>query len=218
MGIKSSSLPDSTLFHAVNPSYNRNGFVFTFLPQLKEEAITLVAALPVYCKHFHGDTVDKWFSPEAIHRTRDATWDEKLGYATTKKDFAVGNLVEMDKHFHASEISIEMPPELTDGSKPGGVTQLAGGGDSVSTFRQPENRPQPPPAPDPTQHRERTDNKSTVSAISIESRMSKVEDTNREQSKQLTQITKQLATLTEHLLKKSAPTAADGSTVSGNDQ
>ena len=217
MSIKSSTLKNTRLFHAINPAYNSDGFVITFLPQLKDEAITLIAALPVYCRHFYGESVNKWFSPEAVHRTREAAWDEKLGYATSKRDFALGNLVDLDTAFHAPKVSIELPPEMKDGTDTTGTANIAGETDSVSTFQNNKPAAKPPERDKAQPNSAKTEQKSVVSAISIESRMSKVEETSKEQSKQLRQITQQLGTLMEHLIKPTAA-AAGGRSASGKHQ
>ena len=141
--------------------------------------------------------MNKWFSPEAVHRTREAAWDEKLGYATSKRDFALGNLVDLDPAFHAPKVSIELPPEMKDGTDTTGTANIAGETDSVSTFQNNKPAAKPPEQDKARPNSAKTEQKSVVSAISIESRMSKVEETNKEQSKQLRQITQQLGTLME---------------------
>ena len=103
-------------------------------------------------------------------------------------------------------------------SNPIGTANIAGETDSVSTFQ--TNKPDAKPSEKKKPQREEinTEQKSVMSAVSIESRMSKVEETNKEQTKQLRQITQQLGTLMEHLIQKPTSAAAGGESARGSDQ
>jgi len=54
MTIKSTAHPAIPLFHSVDPRWDRNGWVFSFLPQLTAEANACVAGLLPYLRYLVG--------------------------------------------------------------------------------------------------------------------------------------------------------------------
>ena len=59
MGLKTQR--NTRMFHSINPSFNGSGYIATYLPQNQEEATSIIAALPIYCRHFYGEETNNGF-------------------------------------------------------------------------------------------------------------------------------------------------------------
>ena len=77
MEIKSWSGTESTLFHAVNESWDGNKTVFTFTPPHAENASLIVQALIPYMINHHGEGIKDFFDPNMLLEKDDWTWDEE---------------------------------------------------------------------------------------------------------------------------------------------
>lgn len=89
MGLRASHDPGLRLFHSINWARNRDGYVITFLPQLKDEAIAVVATLPTHRRQFVGESTTTWFSSPANRRTRGAQCCERTNRVTAKQDISL---------------------------------------------------------------------------------------------------------------------------------
>ena len=132
--IPSRTLPHLSLFHMVSPGWTDGHTTLAFVPQLEEEARTMVAALLPYLAHHHGDSIYKCFTTQAQDRAVQCTWDEETGQVVSPQDQAVDEAADMDEEFHfETDVQVEMPS--TGPAPTGGTAAFTQENDSVSTFR-----------------------------------------------------------------------------------
>ena len=76
MGIKSWTDGTSTLFHAVNESWDGNRVVFTCTPPNAANAGLIVQALIPYMLYHYGEAIKDFFDPNMLLDKDDWRWDE----------------------------------------------------------------------------------------------------------------------------------------------
>ena len=119
MTLLSSEYEDVSLFHSVDLDYNGDGFIFTYLPELKSEAETAIQTLYPLIRHSNTsiqtlldqgeesmvalqeddewsplseDEIKSFFTQEAVDRTEDMYYDKK-------KDCIVDPLIDNNLEF-----------------------------------------------------------------------------------------------------------------------
>ena len=130
--IPSTKLPHLNVFHAVSPGYQQGTTTFTFIPQLEEEAQTMVAALLPFLRNKHGDGVFKFFTPAAGDRALSCEWDSTTNQVISPSDQAVQDATTLDEDYYFEAIEIIMPTKAP--APTGGTAAFAQDTDSVSTF------------------------------------------------------------------------------------
>jgi hypothetical protein len=124
-------------FVNVASQYNGTGVVFTFIPQLETEARNMVASVIPLFRYYYGDSIKKYFKPDAWELQADTVWDPELNAAVLPDDRRVEAIEEQDPEFQWETLGGKeetskpvQRPLPTD-------TTLYGDddGDSVSTFR-----------------------------------------------------------------------------------
>jgi hypothetical protein len=65
MKIESRTVPGQPLFHAVDETWNQNGYIFSFFPNVDTEAGTMMLSLIPFLRHHYQESVTKWFSQTA---------------------------------------------------------------------------------------------------------------------------------------------------------
>lgn len=133
-GIPSAKIPHLKVFHSVTPGFRKGTTTFAFIPQLEQEARTMVAALLPYLRAQYGDSVFKFFTSAAADRAQSCEWDPVTNQVISPQDQAVEAATTLDADYHfEGDVEIEMPAM---GPAPeGGTAAFAKGSDSVSTFR-----------------------------------------------------------------------------------
>ena len=96
MTIESRTVPGQPLFHAVDATWNKNGYHFSFFPNVDSEARTMIMSLIPFLKHHYNDSVVKWLSATAQSRAQGAEWDPNKGYVKTFEDNAVSWMMTED--------------------------------------------------------------------------------------------------------------------------
>jgi hypothetical protein len=108
--IPSTQMPHLKIFHAVTPGFKMGTTTFAFIPQLEQEARTMVAALLPYLRAKHGDNVFKFFTPAAVDRAQSCKWDPETNQVLSPHDKSVDEATTLDAEFHfEGEVEIEMP-------------------------------------------------------------------------------------------------------------
>ena len=189
--IPSKSAPHLMIFHSVATGYQAGTTAFSFIPQLEEEARTMVAALLPYLRSQHGDVMFKYFTSVAGDRALSCTWDPETNQVISPGDIAVDAATVLDAEFHFEDdttaVLINLP--TTPAAPTGGTAAFAKETDSVSTLQQNTNKkstrkvpqePLPPKKPPPKQAPQRTSippakhdsddrsHQSTASALTME--------------------------------------------------
>jgi len=71
--IRSTASPEMPLFHSIDPRWDGNGCIVTYLPQFEDKAMACVAGLLPYLRHLAGAAlhahIKKLFTMEAIKRS-----------------------------------------------------------------------------------------------------------------------------------------------------
>jgi hypothetical protein len=145
MKIESRTVPGQPLFHAVDETWNQNGYIFSFFPNVDTEARAMMISLIPFLRHHYQESITKWFSQTARSRAVGADWDPDKGCVKTFEDAAVSWMMTEDgfTSFDAPMIDTAAVATRPDASN----LEIAGTGliedqDSVGTFD--------PKAPAPT--------------------------------------------------------------------
>ena len=140
--IPSKSAPHLMTFHSVSKGYQAGTTTFAFIPQLEEEARTMVAALLPYLRAQHGDEMFKYFTSVAGDRALSCTWDPETNQVISPGDLAVDAATVLDAEFHFEEettaVLVNLP--TTPAAPTGGTAAFAKETDSVSTLQQHANK------------------------------------------------------------------------------
>ena len=100
------------LFHSVDRSTGKaSGISFQFLPELESEARLMLSNLLPYLNHHYGETVNQCFTPSAVDRLKECTWDPETGTIVGTYDEEITFLDEDD--LMAQYISTKSPPPGT---------------------------------------------------------------------------------------------------------
>jgi len=148
MTIKSTAHPAIPLFHSVDPRWDENGWVFSFLPQLTAKANTCVAGLLPYLRYLVGpelhSTVEKSFTAEVAERSAQSFWDADAGKVVSPTDALVDHTLDADPDYDFTALALLNPDGTTQAAvsavpvRPGAsgtpVRLPALGEDSVSTL------------------------------------------------------------------------------------
>jgi len=148
MTIKSTAPPAIPLFHSVDPRWDGNGWVFSFLPQLTAKANACVAGLLPYLRYLVGPelhaTVEKLFTAEAVERSAKSFWDAEAGKVVSPTDALVDHTLDADPDYDFTALALLNPDGTTQAVvsavpvRPGAsgtpVRLPALGEDLVSTF------------------------------------------------------------------------------------
>ena len=73
--IRSVEKPHLNIFHSITPGFKAGSTTFIFIPQLEQEARTMVAAMLPYLSHQYGISVYKFFTSEAADRAQECSGD-----------------------------------------------------------------------------------------------------------------------------------------------
>jgi hypothetical protein len=150
MKIESRTVIGQPLFHVVDQTWNKNGFVFVFFPNVDAEARTMMMSLIPFLRHHYQESITKWFSSTSQLRAQGAEWDPDKGCVKTFEDEAVAWMMKEDGF---SSFDVPLAATTTDAARPdpsnlqlaAGATGLIDDQDSVGTFN-----PQNPGATAPT--------------------------------------------------------------------
>jgi hypothetical protein len=128
MSIVSTTREGIFLFHSIDPHWQGNGYIVTFLPDLEEEARMILAGLiPFLVFRFpdHSDGIKAMFTPEAVQRAAEAHWDPTTGSVITAEDGIFTGLEEIDMEYclQGTDIVVEggpngEPTETTAAQRP----------------------------------------------------------------------------------------------------
>ena len=100
------------LFHSVDRLTGKAaGVSFQFLPELESEARLMISNLLPYVNHHYGDTANQCFTPSAVDRLKECTWDPEAGVIVGAFDEEINFLDEDD--LMAQYISTKSPPPAT---------------------------------------------------------------------------------------------------------
>ena len=138
MKIESRTVIGQPLFHVVDQTWNKNGFVFVFFPNVDTEARTMIMSLIPFLRHHYQESIVKWFSSTAQLRAQGAEWDPDKGCVKTFEDEAVAWMMKEDgfSSFDTPLVSTTVAAARPD---PSNLQLAAGAGliddqDSVATF------------------------------------------------------------------------------------
>ena len=100
------------LFHSVDRATRKgSGIIFQFLPELESEARLMISNLLPYLQHHYGDIVKQCFTPSAVDRSNECTWDPVSGTIKGSYDEEINFLDDSD--LMAQYISSKSPPNTT---------------------------------------------------------------------------------------------------------
>jgi hypothetical protein len=86
----------TALFHAVDETWNQNGYIFSFFPNVDTEARAMMISLIPFLRHHYQESITKWFSQTARSRAAGADWDPDKGCVKTFEDAAVSWMMTED--------------------------------------------------------------------------------------------------------------------------
>jgi hypothetical protein len=136
MWIKSQERNYLSQFISVTSQYNGTGVMFMFIPQLESEARSIVvSSIPLF-KYKYGNSIKKFFKPDAWDMHEETQWDPELHVVVTPDDKKVDDIAEQDPEYQWIEdrgaVEITNTPKRPDPME----KSLYGnnGGDLVSTF------------------------------------------------------------------------------------
>lgn len=182
MQIPVSDSPSPRLIHSIDKNKAGQGYIVTFLPSHESEARTILAGLLPYLRYHHPQysSLDNFFTPAAVLRAAAAEWDGENHCLITADDVLIEELLSDDEDLNLSP-TIELVPPLI---RPSGQTKLPPlihEDDSVSTMNQREPDKKRPATSttdteSTTQHRSQSPQPSTFSSITIDERISGLED------------------------------------------
>ena len=111
MEIKAWTNSSSTLFHAVNESWDGTRVVFTFIPSHAENAELVIQALiPLMIKR-HGETVKDLFQPDAVFHKEEWFWDEDGKILDNPQTRIIEGIEGADNDYDFKDIVIVNTPE-----------------------------------------------------------------------------------------------------------
>ena len=99
MSVRARNHPNLSLFHSINAQWQGNGYVVTFVPEFESEARTVLAGLIPFLRYLfsaHEERVNAMFTPAAVERSQEATWDPESYAVLTPDDGILTNLEEVD--------------------------------------------------------------------------------------------------------------------------
>jgi hypothetical protein len=96
MKIESRTVPGQSLFHAVDETWNQNGYAFSFFPHVDAEARAMMMSLIPFLRHHYHKRITKWFSQTAQSRAAGAAWDPEKGCVKIFEDDAVSWMMTED--------------------------------------------------------------------------------------------------------------------------
>jgi len=196
MSIPSSQIPNRFVFHSVDPHWQRNGHIITFLPDLEVEARTIIAGMiPFLVFHYqdYAERIYSMFTADAVRRVTEETmakWDPVSNSVVTFEDGILDSLESIDAEYLLSgpvqveggpvapSVGATLRPEPSNLRRPVLFTDT----DSVSTFRtQGTTRSRGrtnaragsagPPSASPSASTHQT----SVSSVTLEDRMAAIE-------------------------------------------
>jgi len=98
MSIPSFQFPNRFVFHSVDPQWQRNGHIITFLPDVEAEARTIIAGMIPFLVFHYQDLADRiysMFTPDAVKRVTEETmarWDPTTNSVVTFEDGILDSL------------------------------------------------------------------------------------------------------------------------------
>jgi hypothetical protein len=148
VSIRAQESPQQPLFHSVDAQWQGNGFVVTFLPNFESEARTVIAGFIPFLQFHHPDHKDRLaalFTPSAVKRASEASWDPVAYAVITADDGVVDGFEDIDHDMDICPptVLVEGIPDSNDNDRaipsrpdPGRLQghQLFGDLDSVSTI------------------------------------------------------------------------------------
>ena len=198
MSIKSREIKGRPLIHSVDKHWRDTGFAISFHPKLEDEVRSLLAGgLLPFLAYKYGPSAATYFTFSARDRAQDATYDPERGIVISPEDDMVSDALKADPDLlDFQEVKIDMsavtrpkppeppktPPESSKMQKMPDANDNANTQytkDSVGSFGGQENRP--------TLH-ELGDASSAATGLTMESRMSILEEGFRESNKHLHDI------------------------------
>jgi len=199
------------MLFSVDQSWNKQYYILSCLPQYESEARGFIPALLPFLRHKHGNSVDKFFTAAAIERHTLSTWDEQAQCVSNPEDEILEQLTHDDIEFDFEGLSATLqpadPPSLRP--DPSRFVFAPGDDDSVSTIGTrdttavPRTAHVPPPQPlvtPPSRGSSRgppnasrissvsSVTPSEMSALSMHSRISSVEESMSQMKGTLDQI------------------------------
>ena len=209
MEIQSKAYPHLSLFHSVDTTFRDSySTQFTFIPQVADEARTMVAALLPYLLYKEGSWVAKHFNPSAVERSSQCKWDPVKQQVWSEDDDRVEEIMALDSEFHFSEVSVDKVPPLP-ASSTGTAALVETEGDSVSTFhpnggknsmhKAKAKRPNPSDTASTNQSTNSSTQGSQTSSVSLTSRISSLRSDLR--SELSNQVSQQLQTFQTEMTK-----------------
>ena len=209
MEIQSKAYPHLSLFHSVDTAFHDSySTQFTFIPQVADEARTMVAALLPYLLYKEGSWVAKHFNPSAVERSSQCKWDPVKQQVWSEDDDRVEEIMALDSEFHFSEVSVDKVPPLP-ASSTGTAALVETEGDSVSTFhpnggknsmhKAKAKRPNPSDTASTNQSTNSSTQGSQTSSVSLTSRISSLRSDLR--SELSNQVSQQLQTFQTKMTK-----------------
>ena len=130
MTVRARNQPNLSLFHSIDAQWQGNGHVVTFVPEFESEARTVLAGLIPFLHYLfpeHVERVNAMFTPAAVERSQEASWDPESYAVLTPDNGILANLEEVD-----AELNIQPPSSAA-----------ATGGLSIANNLSPPARPNP---------------------------------------------------------------------------
>ena len=189
------------LFHSVDRSNGKlSGISFQFLPELESEARLMISNLLPYLHYHYGETTKNCFTPSAVERLTDCSWDPEARTIVGAYDEEINFLDESDlmAQYIASK-DIQQPTSHFTPTTPNNdqnlnpitlhTTAYGNDDDSVSTLGNqltkkwspgfvPPSSPSRPQVPQTIVHSEKqaySDDKSTSTISTLNTRINSIE-------------------------------------------
>ncbi len=107
MLLKSRINKEAPLFHLVDQSWDKNGYVFQCIPAHKEEARAMIPGLIPIIWHKYRDNVVKSFTPNAVEHMKSSIYDDKTGEVAPPMDAYITEVKEADKELNCEKEEIK---------------------------------------------------------------------------------------------------------------
>ncbi len=96
MLLRSKNNPEAPIFHSVNQSWDKKGYVFQYILPHEDEARVIILRLILILCHKFRDQVIKNFTPDAVEQMKLATYDKKIGEVASLMDTYIVEVENVD--------------------------------------------------------------------------------------------------------------------------
>ena len=141
MAFRMHDYPNKSLFHSVDRSYDGKVVVVSFLPDREAEARSSIAGLLPRLVYECGDSVFRYFKPDAVSLHSESRWDPKTCQVQTKDDDRVEEIEAADEEMRcgktreALRVRLENIEDVRRGNPESRSTILPSRRSTVEVFR-----------------------------------------------------------------------------------